>query len=232
MSLQAGPKEAAPTNHARGGPRSRKGERTRARLLEAAKEIFEEHGFLDARVTDIAERAGVSHGSFYHYFESKEQIFREVATLVDEQLSEPLGSVILARSPESPAERLRTAIRRHLESYRQYARIMGVIEQVSRYDPHVGAVRLARHEVYRNEIADSIRRMQRRGLADPTLDPMIVAAALGAMMSRFAEMWLAQGNFTCDFDDAVEQLTKIFVNTLGIRDEAAARPRPLRAHRS
>lgn len=223
MALQAGATSVPAVNRSRGGPRSKKGARTRARLLEAAKEVFEEHGFLDARVTDIAERAGVSHGSFYHYFESKEQIFREVAALVDEQLSEPLGSVIMARSPESPAERLAKAIRRHFESYREFARIMGVIEQVSRYDEHVGAVRTSRHKVYREEVAESIRRLQRRGMADPALDPEVAAAALGAMTSRFAEMWLAQGIFTCDFDTAVEQVTRVFVNALGIRDAGPVR---------
>src|SRR6266567_2956747 len=128
------------------GPRSRKGVQTRARLLEAAKEIFEENGFLEARISDIAERAGLSHGSFYHYFDSKEEIFREVAEAVDERLSEPLGSVIHASgSSETPRERLRKALRSHLERYREEARIMGVIEQVSRYDEHVRAVRFARH---------------------------------------------------------------------------------------
>src|SRR5262245_37770114 len=107
------------------GPRSRKGARTRARLLAAAKEIFEESGFLDARISDIAERAGLSHGSFYHYFESKEEIFREVAEAVEEQLSAPMGSVILDPASDAPPrERIREGIRLHLESYRRHARIM------------------------------------------------------------------------------------------------------------
>src|SRR5712675_1998315 len=89
------------------GPRSRKGAQTRARLVEAAKAVFVEDGFRDARITDIAERAGLSHGSFYHYFDSKEQIFREVAETMDERLSEPLGSVIHASgSSETPRERI------------------------------------------------------------------------------------------------------------------------------
>src|SRR6476619_6617165 len=68
----------APANSEKpSGPRSRKGAETRARLVEAAEQIFAEHGFLDARIADIAERAQLSHGSFYHYFDSKEQIFRE-----------------------------------------------------------------------------------------------------------------------------------------------------------
>jgi AcrR family transcriptional regulator len=223
--------EAAAGAANRTGPRPPKGARTRARLLEAAKQIFEEYGFLDARVSDIAERAGLSHGSFYHYFESKEQIFREIAELMDERLSEPLATVILA--PDAPGtrrERLREAIRRHLESYRDEARIMGVIEQVSRYDEHVGKVRAARHRTHREEIADSIRRMQRRGMADPSLDPLIVSAALGSMMSRFAELWLVQQELDCSLDDAVEQLTAVFVNALGMKEDAeAGHPRPPRA---
>ena len=80
------------------GPRSRKGVQTRARLLDAAKEIFEENGFLEARISDIAERAGLSHGAFYHYFDSKEQVFREIAEMLDDELAEPMDSVILASS--------------------------------------------------------------------------------------------------------------------------------------
>jgi AcrR family transcriptional regulator len=90
------------------GPRSRKGVETRARLVSAAKEVFEQDGFLDARISDIAERAGLSHGSFYHYFDSKEEVFREVAAEVEERLSEPFNSVILdPSSTASPYDRIR-----------------------------------------------------------------------------------------------------------------------------
>jgi AcrR family transcriptional regulator len=197
------------------GPRSRKGAETRARLVDAAKQIFEEHGFLDARISDIAERAHLSHGSFYHYFESKEQIFREVAEAVDERLSAPLESVIFdAASSATPAERIREAMRRHLESYRAEARIMGVIEQVSRYDDHVRAVRTARQQQYADQIATSIRHLQRAGLADPELDASIAVAALGAMTQRFAELWLVEGDLDCSFDVGVDQLTRLFINAL------------------
>ena len=70
-------------------PRSRKGEQTRAKLVKAAKEVFERDGFLNARIVDIATRAKVSYGAFYHYFDSKEQIFREVAEAQEDRLSAP-----------------------------------------------------------------------------------------------------------------------------------------------
>ncbi len=207
------------------GPRSRKGERTRARLLEAAQAVFEDVGFLEARISDIAERAGLSHGSFYHYFDSKEQIFREVASIVDERLSQPMD-LVLAHSSDTPRDRLHRAIRAHLERYRDEARMMGVIEQVSRYDEHVRAVRAEWNVRYREIVADSIRRLQRRRMADTRLDPLVAAAALGAMSSRFAETWLVEKSIDCTMDEAVDQLTMLFVNAMGITDAPApAAPR-------
>jgi AcrR family transcriptional regulator len=188
-------------------------------MLAAAKEIFEENGFLDARISDIAERAGLSHGSFYHYFESKEEIFREVAAAVEDTLSAPLGSVILdPASAATPQERIHEAIRQHLESYRKEARIMGVIEQVSRYDAHVRRARNAHAQQYRNQVEESIRRMQRLGMVDPGLDPAIAATVLGSMTSRFPEAWLVEGAIKCSFNDGVEQLARVFINGLGFRD--------------
>lgn len=210
------------------GPRSRKGAQTRARLLAAAKEIFEEHGFLEARISDIAERAGLSHGSFYHYFDSKEEIFREVAAAVEDQLSAPLGSVILDPSSDAtPQERIREAMRLHLESYRKEAKIMGVIEQVSRYDEHVRTARNEHTAKYRQQVAESIRRMQRHGLVDPELDPEIASAVLGSMTIRFPELWLVEGGVKCSFDEGVEQLTRVFINGLGVKADA----RPARTRR-
>jgi AcrR family transcriptional regulator len=201
-------------------PRSRKGERTRARLLEAAKKVFEASGFLEARITDISKHAKLSHGSFYHYFDSKEQIFRELAQAEEVRLTAPPADGRQASGPDdSPRERIRKANRRYLERYRDEARIMGVIEQVSRYDADVNAARMAtqRHFAERSERA--IRRLQSRGLADPAVDPAIAADALGAMVARLAELWLVQGYREYDFDEAVEQLSLLWGNALGLPPE-------------
>lgn len=47
-------------------------------ILDAAFEVFAEHGLASARLDDIARRAGVSKGTIYLYFPSKEDLFREV----------------------------------------------------------------------------------------------------------------------------------------------------------
>jgi AcrR family transcriptional regulator len=206
---------------ASGGPRSRKGEATRARLVVAAKEVFEEHGFGEAKIADIAKRAGLSsHGAFYHYFESKEAVFAQVAEQLDELLGEPMQKVILAPDQEAdPRKRLQIALHQHLGRYREEARIMGQIEQVARQDEGVAAVRFKHTTQHRDDIARSVRHLQRVGAADPTLDAEIAAAALGAMSERFAEMWLVQGFLECDLDDAAETLAALMVNALQMQPE-------------
>ena len=202
-------------------PLTKKGARTRARILTAAKEVFEEDGLLDARISDITARAHVAQGTFYAYFTSKQELFREVALRVDDELGAPLGSVILDRSSNAaPRDRIREAIRLYLERYRQEARIMGVIEQVTRHDLLLGKERSERGSRERALVAESIGRLQSRGLVDGRLNPTITAAVLGSMTSRFPEMWLTEGQLDCSFEEGVEHLTLIFMNALQMADPA------------
>lgn len=199
-------------------PRSRKGARTRQRLLDAAKAVFEQAGFREARISDIAQHAGLSHGSFYHYFDSKEQIFREVADAQEAALTAPAGHGPDGdHEPGSEYERIRRANRRYLERYRDNGRIMSVIEEVSRYDAHVHDARTRRQKHFAERAEQSIRRLQERGAADALVDPEIAAVALGAMVARFAEVWLVEDWAEFDFDQVVEQLTRLWANAIGLR---------------
>ena len=57
---------------------SRKGVRTRTRLLDAAERVFAEFGYHDASIVKITEAAGVGQGTFYLYFASKKDVFDEL----------------------------------------------------------------------------------------------------------------------------------------------------------
>jgi AcrR family transcriptional regulator len=48
-------------------------------ILEAALHVFGEQGFARTRLEEVARRAGVSKGTLYLYFKSKEDLFREMA---------------------------------------------------------------------------------------------------------------------------------------------------------
>ena len=57
---------------------SRKGVRTRTRLLDAAERVFAELGYHEASIVKITEAAGVGQGTFYLYFASKKDVFDEL----------------------------------------------------------------------------------------------------------------------------------------------------------
>ncbi|AZH77654.1 MULTISPECIES: TetR/AcrR family transcriptional regulator [Microbacterium] len=56
-------------------PATRSRENTRARLLEAAAQVFAEAGLDGASVEAVCERAGFTRGAFYSNFESKDELF-------------------------------------------------------------------------------------------------------------------------------------------------------------
>ncbi len=201
-------------------PRSRKGAMTRARLVEAARAVFEDSGFFEARIADIADRAGLSHGSFYHYFDSKEEVFREVAESQEALLTAPrdeaTNPVSVSQGPPSEFQRIQASNRLYLERYRDNARIMGVIEEVSRYDHLVNEARVRRQKHFAERAERGIRRMQAAGEARADLDPALAAVALGSMVARFAELWFVEEWSRFDFDHAVEQLTLLWAYSIGL----------------
>lgn len=57
-------------------PRTERGRRTLRAILDAAAAEFGERGFHETGITQITQRAGVALGTFYTYFDSKEDVFR------------------------------------------------------------------------------------------------------------------------------------------------------------
>ena len=208
---------SADTKTAKNEPqrRSAKGQQTRVRLLVAGKRVFERDGFLQARIADIAAEAGLSHGSFYHYFETKEAIFREIAESIEVQLLSMDDSAHEHKSGSDPIERIRIANRSYLNAYKKERKIMKVIEEVSRYDEEVRLVRVQRDDELAKRLESTIARLQREGLADKRINGRYAAMALGGMVARFAEQ-LFVGGGKYDQDEAVEQLTILWANALGM----------------
>lgn len=53
-------------------------EARRADILKAGLHVFAEHGFVAARLDDVARRAGVAKGTLYLYFKDKSELFEEI----------------------------------------------------------------------------------------------------------------------------------------------------------
>ena len=97
-------------------PKTARGRRTREKLLKAAEIEFGEKGFHEAAISGITYRAGVALGSFYTYFESKEEIFTALVSYMCHR-TRRWNAVRGADAPERW-----TAERKGLEAYIEFAR--------------------------------------------------------------------------------------------------------------
>ncbi|GAG16406.1 unnamed protein product, partial [marine sediment metagenome] len=59
-----------------GGKREQVREERRQQILEAALEVFSRKGYHVTNVSDVAAQAGVSQGTIYWYFDSKDELFQ------------------------------------------------------------------------------------------------------------------------------------------------------------
>jgi AcrR family transcriptional regulator len=143
-------------------PRTERGRKTLRRLLEAAAAEFGERGFHEAAITGITQRAGVALGTFYTYFESKEEVFRALVRDMSRATRAHVAEAVKDAPDRLAAERLGLEsfiafVRRHRELYRIIEEAQFVAEDVYRehYLTFADAYRrnLARARA-RGEIAD------------------------------------------------------------------------------
>ena len=107
--------------------RERLREETARAISAAAEEVFAQKGLRDARMEEIAARAGVSVGTVYNHFEDREALLSE---LIESRRSElarrlDLGLADCAHEPfEAQLRRFALTVFEHFESHRQFLSIM------------------------------------------------------------------------------------------------------------
>lgn len=212
-------------------------ERNRRALVAAARQVFERDGYVAARITDIAEAAGVAHGSFYSHFPGKQDVLAAVLAEVEEEMLHPdqsLGPPIGPTTPgptspdptspdpaepdpaePDPVATIAAANLAYLEAYRRNARLMALLEQVAAVDEKFRRIRLQRTEAFLARNARAIRRLQQAGLADQALDPDLAALALSTMVSRSAYAAFVLGApRPVDVTELAATLTRLWVSGL------------------
>ncbi|CAA9522852.1 MAG: Transcriptional regulator, AcrR family [uncultured Sphingomonadaceae bacterium] len=87
-------------------PRTERGRKTLRRVLEAAALEFGERGYHEAAITGITQRAGVALGTFYTYFESKEEVFRALVRDMSKTTRQHVSEAARNAPDRMTAERL------------------------------------------------------------------------------------------------------------------------------
>jgi AcrR family transcriptional regulator len=194
-------------------PPTRRGRRTRDALVSAARELFEERGYRETRISDIAERSSTSYGTFYHYFDTKEDVLQALFTAVAGEMftASQAGHGVV----DDPVARIEAANRKYFGTAARNAWLIAVVDETALRDTHFRQLKLQLRDLFLRRNETGIRRLQAQGLIDPGLDPVIAAAALGGMVEHFTQMWFVYG-VKFDEEAAIATLTRLWANAIGL----------------
>lgn len=114
-------------------PRTARGRATLRKLLDAAAVEFGEKGFHEASISGITRRAKTALGSFYTYFDSKDEIFRALVR----DMSRQVGQMAAGRMgvATNAFEREKLALLGFLEFASEHTEIYRIIDEAEFVDP-------------------------------------------------------------------------------------------------
>jgi AcrR family transcriptional regulator len=99
---------------------------SREKILEGAIRAFGRFGLRKSSMSDICNEAGISRGTMYRYFKSKDQVLEAVGEHVEETLRATLTGAVTAR-PE-PDKRLEIVIQALLDYGKAHAELMRIVD--------------------------------------------------------------------------------------------------------
>ena len=186
-------------------PRTARGARTRARLLEAAEHVFATVGYHDASIVKITERAGVALGTFYVHFPGKKEIFDEVVLDLSHRVRQAMSEG--ARRGRDRLEAEREGFREFFRFTAAHPALYRIIRQAEFVSPE--AMR-AHYEAICSGYAAGLDRARADGEIRE-LDPTVTAWALmgaGELIGMRWVLWDGAGRIDPEVFDSLMDLIR------------------------
>jgi len=158
-------------------------------IFHAATEVFIQNGYHKTTVKDIVDKAGVSVGTFYLYFENKEDIFEKIFDAVT-AIHSTISNQVLQHGEYSVVQRFCRAITASLwtfEHYKELTRIM-IVEAVG-LNPRLEEKRITAMNQAYLQMEGILRELLENHLIDIP-DPKIGALVLEGASLNVRTYWL------------------------------------------
>jgi AcrR family transcriptional regulator len=169
-------------------PRTERGTRTRAKLLEAAEAVFAEHGYSDASIVRITETAGVAQGTFYLYFTGKLEIFEELVEDLNRRVRHAMTEA--AASATNRIESERAGFRGFFEFTAAHPALYRIVREAEFVSPN--ALRLHYSRIVEGYIQGLSTAQEQGEVGD--FDPEIVSWILMGIGEMVGMRWVLWGN--------------------------------------
>jgi len=194
--------------------RGDKSNRTRAQLLESAKQVFLDKGYHDAKVVDIIERAGCGHGTFYDYFKSKEDVLLALLEGLVQDMQKMGESIrpLLERLSYDDLQGVTIVIQGINEMFNRYGELHQVYMQAIWESKRVRRLFLDFHHLFSSLMREKIVEMQETGRCqgmDPDVVSQIIVNTIG--FTNFAQQ---DGIIEADTRSVSENLSRLLFNAL------------------
>jgi AcrR family transcriptional regulator len=196
-------------------PHASRAERTAARLRLAAREAFAELGWNATRVEDIVQRAGVSHGTFYTYYENKSALLRDLVEGSQADLATLASASWRGDDTRGAIEYVITGI---VDLFARDAVVVKTWLQAAREDDTFGELYVASRVLFVRRVAEHLAAAAAvSGRQTPSAHT--VASSLVAMVEHFAYLWLVLGE-SHDRRDAIDALVLVWGSAVNELAEA------------
>jgi AcrR family transcriptional regulator len=195
-----------------GRPLSKRGERTRRRLLEAAEAVFAELGYHDASIVKITEAAGVGQGTFYLYFASKKDVFDELVVDLNHRVR--LAMTEGASQGKSRAERERLGFAAFFRFVAEHPALYRIIRQAEFVSPEM--LHLHYERLTSGYVSGLRQAMEAGEIADG--DPELLAWALMGIGELVGMRWILWNGRDELPAEVLDELGRIITRTIGSPD--------------
>ena len=195
-----------------GRPLSKRGERTRRRLLEAAEAVFAELGYHDASIVKITEAAGVGQGTFYLYFASKKDVFGELVVDLNHRVRQAMTEAASRGGTRAEKERLGFAA--FFRFTAEHPALYRIIRQAEFVSPET--LQLHYERLTSGYVSGLRQAMEAGEIAEG--DPELLAWALMGIGELVGMRWILWAGRDELSPEMLDELGRIIARTLGSPD--------------